>query len=82
MHLAPNGVRAFDSGLDVIPDAHPVECLANGHGEVFKEFVALFFGERELADDVGILLGMLVAEAKVFEFGLDFVQSEPVGNGA
>ena len=36
-------------------------------------------GGRQLALDVGILLGMVVLEAQVFQFGLDFVQSEPVG---
>ena len=81
LHLRPDGVRTLDPGLDGIFDAHVIKGLADRCREVVKDSVALFLGERQLIDNGSILLGMLIAEAQVFKFRLDLVQSQSVGNG-
>ena len=79
LHLAPDGVGRFHASLDFVADAHAVEFAADGFGEVLEEFRALFLREREFAADVFVFLGMLEAETQVFEFRLDFVEAESIG---
>ena len=79
LHLVPNGIRALDACLDLVIHTQLIQFLTNRSGELCKEGVALRFGICKLMLYVGILLWMVVAEAEVFQFGLDFVESESVG---
>ena len=81
LHLAPDGVGAFDACLDVVLEAHLVERVADGGGEVVKHLVALRLGHRQLLDDAVVFLGVLKLEAQVLKFGLYLVQSQAVGDG-
>ena len=73
LHLAPYGIRTFDACFDVVLQSDLVQGLSYRRGEIVEKFGALFFGVREFAHDVRVLLWVFVAETQVFEFGLDFV---------
>ena len=79
LHLVPNGVRSLHACLEFVVDTHLVERLFYRTGELTEEHVALFLRRSKLALDGSILFRMLVFEAEVFEFGLDFVETEAVG---
>ena len=79
LHLVPDGVRALHTRLYLVRDVHLVECLPNGFGELLEKLIALFLGHRELTADVLKLFRMFELKAEVLEFGLYFVQSEPIG---
>ena len=79
LHLVPDGIRALDTCLDLVIHTQLIQFLTDRSSELCKEGVALRFGICKLMLNVGILLWMVVAEAEVFQFGLDFVESESVG---
>ena len=79
LHLVPNGIRALDTCLDLVIHAQLIQFFTDRSGELCKEGVALRFSICKLMLNVGIFLWMVVAEAEVFQFGLDFVKSETVG---
>ena len=79
LHLAPDGVGALDTLLDVVGHTHLVEHLPDGCGEVVEHLLALFLRHVQLALDGGVLLRVLIAEGEVFQLGLDLVQSQAVG---
>ena len=78
LHLVPDGVGAFDACLEFVLYSHAVESLSYGSGEVCKERIALSLCVGELVLDVVVLVGMLILERKVLQFGLYLVQSESV----
>ena len=80
LHLAPDGVGTLDASLDVVLEAHLVERLADGRGEVVKHLVALGLGHGQLLDDAVVFLGMLKLEAQVLELRLNLVEPQAVGN--
>ena len=79
LHLVPDGIRALDTCFDLVIHTQLIQFLTDRSSELCKEGVALRFGICKLMLNVGILLWMVVAEAEVFQFGLDFVKSETVG---
>ena len=81
LHLAPNGVRRLDALLDVILDAHLVERLLDGCGELREQLMTRGLCRSEFLLDDLILLRVLVAEAEVFKLALNLVESQAVGQG-
>ena len=81
LHLLPDAVRALDAGFEFVVHAHPVERLADGRCEVVDGIVALHLRAFEVVEHELIVVGMLVFEGKVFQFGLDAVEPETVGKG-
>ena len=81
LHLVPYRVWALDAGDNLVFHPSRIEGLPDGGGEFFEELVALLLGEVELVGDVGVLLGVLELETEVLELGLDFVETQAVGQG-
>ncbi len=78
LHLVPDGVGTFDARLDFILQSHLVQLFADGGCEIGEELVALLLCQFEFLLNGTIGVGMFVLEAEVFQFCLDFVQSEAV----
>ena len=79
LHLAPYRIRCLDACLDGVVDAHAVQLLADGACEILEEALAVFPRLGQLFDDLLVFFRMFIPEAQVFEFFLDFVKPEPVG---
>ena len=79
LHLFPNGIWRFDAGQDAIFNAHFIQLLTNRSREFVEKFFTFVFRFSQLVFYLGVFFRMLILEAKVFEFGLDFVQTETVG---
>ena len=81
LHLHPDGVGTLDSRLDGVVHAHGIQPFADGRRESFNGLVAHVLGVLELLKDVCVGFGVFIAEAEVFEFRFDFVESESVCDG-
>ena len=79
LHLVPDGEWIFYAGFDFVVNAHLVQFLAYGFRKLGEERVALCLGICQFVFYAGIFLRMVVAEAEVFQLGLDFVESQAVG---
>ena len=79
LHLHPHAVGAFDARLDVIVVALLVQLLANRDDELLVGGFQLGAYGLNLFADLLVDLGLFVLEAEVFQFLLDFVEAEAVG---
>ena len=73
LHLCPYGVGALDPLLNMVFDAHLVELLLDGLGKLVEETVARLLSRLQFLLNACILVGMLISETQVFEFGLYLV---------
>ena len=81
LHLAPDGIGAFDARLDGIFHTYLVEGLADGRSKFVKDSIALGLRLCQLFLYLGIFFGMLVLETEVLQFGLYLVEAKAVGQG-
>ena len=81
LHLAPDGVDAFDACLGFVFETHGVEALAYGGGEVVVDHGAPLFGALQEGGYALVFGWVLVLEREVFELGLDGEESEAMGEG-
>ena len=79
LHLVPDGIRALHARLDFIPESHLVKFGTDRSRELCEKRVTLRLRGSQFLLDGGVCVRMLIAETEVFQFGLDLVQSQPVG---
>ena len=82
LHLVPDGVGAFHPCLDVVFQSHLVECLTYRGCKVGEEFIARCLCVGQFFLYGAVFFGVFKLEAQVFQFGLDLVQSQSVGQGS
>ena len=80
LHLHPDGIRTLDAGFQRIFDTHFVELLTDGRRKLVEDGIALRLRLSQLLLDAMVFIGMFVFETQIFEFRLDFVQTEAIGN--
>ena len=78
LHLVPDRVGGLYSFLDLILDAHLLQRVLDGVGELGKQFVARHLCRLQLRLDGRKVVGVLELEAEILEFRLDLVQSQAV----
>ena len=81
LHLTPYRIRALDACLDLIIIAHVIQHLTYGISKVFEERVTRLLRGGQLSLYGSISVGMLVAEAQVFQLCFYLVQAQAIGQG-
>ena len=79
LHLLPDAVGALDAGLDGVLDAVTVQFGLHGGDEVAVDGFQVVVDFRQTLADEFALLGVLVAEAEVFQLFLNLIQSQAIG---
>ena len=79
LHFVPDGVDGLYTGKDTVFQSHFVQLRPYRSGELIEYLVALHSGGFQFLFYLVVLFRMFVLEAQVFQFCLDFVQAEAVG---
>ena len=79
LHLVPYRIWTFDPCFQLIVNTHGIKGFLDGCRELLEEAVALLLREGKLVGDAGVFFGMFEPEAEVFQFGLNLVQAQSVG---
>ena len=77
--IVPDGVDGLYTGKDTVFQSHFVQLRPYRSGELIEYLVALHGGGFQFLFYLVVLFRMFVLEAQVFQFCLDFVQAEAVG---
>ena len=78
LHLTPDREASLDTCLHLVAEAHRVKACLQWCSEAMEEILTTSFALLHLALDLCIGIGVLVAEAEVFQFSLDGEKSEAV----
>ena len=78
LHLVPDGIRALNTGFDLVFYAQLIEFFTDRGGKLCKEIVALGFCICKFMLYVGIFLRMVVFETEILQLRLDLIQSQAV----
>ena len=78
LHLRPDGVGGFYALLNLVFDAHFIQCSLNRFRKLVEQFVALHLGVFQFLLDAGILLRMFVLEREVLQLRLHLVESQTI----
>ena len=79
LHLVPDGVNGLDTCQNMVLHAHFVQLGTDRSREVLENLVAFGGCGFQLLLDDFIFLRMFIFEAEVFQFGLDLVEAQAVG---
>ena len=79
LHLTPDREASLDTRLHLVAEAHRVKACLQWCSEAMEEILSTSFALLHLALDLCIGLRVLVAEAQVFQLGLNGEESEAVG---
>ena len=78
LHLSPDGEAPLDSGLHLVLEPHLVKACLQGGSEAMEEVFTTGLALLDLALDLVIRIGMLVAEAQVLKLRLDGEEAETI----
>ena len=81
LHLVPDGVGGLHAFLNLILDAHLLQRGLDGSRELVKKFVTGGVGRLQLSLYIGKFVWMLELETEIFQFRLDLIQSQTIGEG-
>ena len=81
LHLAPNGVDAFQASRNLVIEVVAVQCGDDRSVELVDELAARSLALLQFSGDLGILLREAVLHAEVLQLALDRVEPEPVCQG-
>ena len=78
LHLTPDREASLDTRLHLVAEAHRVKACLQWRSEAMEEILTTSFTLLHLALYLCIGIGVLVAEAEVFQFSLDREEPEAV----
>ena len=81
LHLTPYTIWRFDARFYLIFDTSLVKSFANGCSKLGKQVLKVSAHLGQSCLDQGVLLGVLIAEGEVFQFLLNLIQAQSVGQG-
>ncbi len=81
LHLVPDGVDRLHACTHLVIDAHLVERLHDGYGKILVHLVPLRCTLLDFSYKVGVRIGLLILEAKLFQLRLDSEESQTMSQG-